>query len=389
LAVLLAEVERRGAAVHETAMDSWAWLASTRQLSAKAAKALVGSAVALTARPVVAAALVEGRVSAEQAAVIVNGLKNVEPDLDPRQVQQVAETLVGFAADFGPSPLRRLVNHAVEVVAPELAEAADLRSVERAEREAHRTRFLDLKRDLDGALWIHGKLPTAVGEQFQQVITALAAKSRATDALVGVETTLGQACADGLATMLQVYSASGAAPVVGQDRPRIMVAVDYDTLLSGVGTATLVNSGERIPAREARRLACDAGILPIIMNGQSQPLDVGQEQRLFTHHLRAVLNRRDQGCAFPGCDRPPAACEAHHIKPWWAGGRTALSNAALLCPRHHHQIEPNPTVPPEQQWHLRLDHRGLPEWVSPTRRDGSRPIRQHHRFRDRPEALPS
>jgi hypothetical protein len=338
--------------------------------------------VGLAAQPTVSSAVIAGAVSMEQATVIVHGLKRVEPELEAGQRVRVADTLVGFATDFGPAELRRLVNHAVEVVAPEVAEEADRRAVERAERDAHRTRFLDLKRDVDGVMWVRGKLPLAVGDQFQQVVTALAAKSRAADALVGVDTSHGQACADALATLLEAYTSSGQAPALGHDRPRILVSVEYDTLVTGLGSATLLHSGERVTAREARRLACDAGILPMVMDGTSQPMDVGREQRLFTRHLRAVLIQRDKGCVFPGCDRPPAGCEAHHLQPWWAGGRTALSNAALLCPRHHHQIEPNPQAPPESQWQLRLDHRGLPEWIAPARRDGTRPIRQHHRFRE-------
>ncbi|MEP6482771.1 MAG: HNH endonuclease signature motif containing protein [Rhodoglobus sp.] len=40
---------------------------------------------------------------------------------------------------------------------------------------------------------------------------------------------------------------------------------------------------------------------------------------------------RDGGCRFPGCDRPPSWCEAHHIVPWSHGGRTDLADGLLLC----------------------------------------------------------
>ncbi|MBK8459242.1 MAG: DUF222 domain-containing protein [Micropruina sp.] len=235
LLVLLAEVERREAAVRVFSMDAWVWLTGSNRVFARAAKGLVASAVGLVARPVVQSALLGGLVSVEQAAVIVNGLKTVEPDLDAESVGRVAETLVGFAADFGPTPLRRLVSYAVEVVAPEVAEAADWRSVERAEREAQRSRFLEVKRDVEGVVWVRGKLPSAVGEQLQLVISALATKSRAADALVGVETTWGQACADGLATMLDVLPGRGGAGDRAGSAPGVMVTVDYDTLVSGVG----------------------------------------------------------------------------------------------------------------------------------------------------------
>ncbi|MFN2589627.1 MAG: HNH endonuclease signature motif containing protein, partial [Actinomycetota bacterium] len=41
---------------------------------------------------------------------------------------------------------------------------------------------------------------------------------------------------------------------------------------------------------------------------------------------------------FPGCDRPHAWCDAHHIVHWAHGGETKLSNLILLCRRHHRVI---------------------------------------------------
>ncbi|MBK8446843.1 MAG: DUF222 domain-containing protein [Micropruina sp.] len=68
-----------------------------------------------------------------------------------------------------------------------------------------------------------------------------------------------------------------------------------------------------MPGSVLRRLLCDADILPIVLDGDTQPLDVGRAQRLLTPPIRAALEIRDQGCVFPGCDKPPAACHAHHI----------------------------------------------------------------------------
>jgi len=46
---------------------------------------------------------------------------------------------------------------------------------------------------------------------------------------------------------------------------------------------------------------------------------------------------RDQHCAFPGCGRPPLACDAHHITHWADGGTTDLDNLVMVC-RHHHTL---------------------------------------------------
>jgi hypothetical protein len=88
----------------------------------------------------------------------------------------------------------------------------------------------------------------------------------------------------------------------------------------------------------ARRLACDALITRVITDGASQPLDVGRRTRTTPPAIRTALVTRDRGCAFPGCDRPPAWTDAHHLHHWANGGPTALDNLVLLCRRHHRAV---------------------------------------------------
>ncbi|MBO1766405.1 HNH endonuclease signature motif containing protein [Allobranchiibius sp. GilTou38] len=104
------------------------------------------------------------------------------------------------------------------------------------------------------------------------------------------------------------------------------------TYLPGIGRTT---DGEYLDAGTLRRMACDADLIPIVLGSKSEPLDVGRAKRLFTGGLRTAIIHRDQHCTFPGCDRPPDWCDAHHVRPWWAGGETTLTNGALLCARHH------------------------------------------------------
>ena len=78
----------------------------------------------------------------------------------------------------------------------------------------------------------------------------------------------------------------------------------------------MLDTGEMLSAESVRRLACDAGIIPAVLDSAGLPLDVGREQRLFKGALRRALVLRDGGCAFPGCDRPPKWCEGHHPISW-------------------------------------------------------------------------
>lgn len=70
-------------------------------------------------------------------------------------------------------------------------------------------------------------------------------------------------------------------------------------------------------------------------------MNFGREQRLFTARQRAALAVRDGGCRFPGCEKPPSWCEAHHVDFWARDqGKTDLENGILLC-RYHHMLMHN------------------------------------------------
>lgn len=365
-------------------MPTAAWLADSNTHWARTAREEVRLAVQLEQQPVVANGLTAGALSVEQVRVIANGLDRLPDDLDSGQREAVANHLVELAKEFGPYGLSRLVNRAVEVVAPEVAEDADRRAVERLEAEQRRHRYLVWTKETDGAVVLKGRLGKVEGEKLVGALRALAASHRKSAALAGQELTRAQSNADALGVLVDHYTGCRKLPKRGADRPRILVQIDYDTLVGKLGTATLLNTAELLSAQEARVLACDAEILPMVMGGDSVPLDVGRKRRLFTSTLRTLLVARDQGCAFPTCDRGPADCEAHHTTPWWAGGITSLATGVLVCTYHHHVVEPNPNAPPGTQWAIRLDSRGLPEFGAPEglgAPPGQRRWRQHHRFR--------
>ena len=106
-----------------------------------------------------------------------------------------------------------------------------------------------------------------------------------------------------------------------------------------------------------RLLCCDAAVVPIVMSGKGQPLDVGRVTRTIPDPLRRAVAARDRGCAHPGCGRPVSWCEVHHSKPWERGGETKLSNLVMLCRVHHRQIH-------STAWIVRIRD-GLPEFIPP------------------------
>ena len=120
----------------------------------------------------------------------------------------------------------------------------------------------------------------------------------------------------------------------------------------------MLDTGGALTPHQLRRLACDAGLIPCLLDGDSQPLDVGRARRTWTDAQRRAVTARDRGCTAPGCDRPPAACHLHHRDEWSQGGNTDIRNAALLCDHHHGQVH-------RQGWKVVLAPNGYPAFLPP------------------------
>jgi hypothetical protein len=115
------------------------------------------------------------------------------------------------------------------------------------------------------------------------------------------------------------------------------VILDLDTLTTDHGWAE-TSTGDGITADQPRRLACQAGSIPVVLGGRGEVLDLGRTRRLFSPAQRKAMAVRDRQCTADGCDVPAAWCEAHHHRqPWSQGGKTDLADGKLLCPFHHHR----------------------------------------------------
>jgi Domain of unknown function (DUF222)/HNH endonuclease len=184
-----------------------------------------------------------------------------------------------------------------------------------------------------------------------------------------------QCRADALVEVCQLALRTGELPDNGGQPPQLAVTVAYDPLARQVRTGRL-ESGDGISPATVRRLACDAQLLPLVLGGAGQVLDAGRARRLATGPLRRALVVRDRGCAFPDCDRPPRWCEAHHLQPWTAGGRTDMANLVLLCRRHHRLLHDGDST-------VRIAADGLPEFLPPPVFGVPQPARRN-RYHRRP-----
>lgn len=132
-----------------------------------------------------------------------------------------------------------------------------------------------------------------------------------------------------------VASAEGVATT---PKAELFVTVSLDDLVARANAASVFGSGESgalLGPETARRIACDAAIVPVVLGREGEMLDLGRRFRLFTSAQLRALWLRDGGCTFPDCTVPAAWCDGHHLQHWADGGPTDLANAALLCGRHH------------------------------------------------------
>lgn len=169
--------------------------------------------------------------------------------------------------------------------------------------------------------------------------------------------------AEALAEVCGYVLDHGDVPDCGGRRPHLNVLIRLEDLEARCRSAILDFGGGLSP-QGLRLLACDAAVVPIVLNGAGQPLDVGRATRVIPDGLRRAVAARDRGCSYPCCGRPLSWCQVHHILSWYDGGETKLDNCTILCRAHHRLLHSG------SGWTVRIAA-GLPEfippaWISPT-----------------------
>jgi hypothetical protein len=180
-------------------------------------------------------------------------------------------------------------------------------------------------------------VPSHVGKMLKRHLLALANPARHTEADLKDECggwkPLRRRLGEAFVEYVERYPEDRTPQTAGVSAT-VVVTMTLEQLLADNGTAQL-DDGTRMSAGQARRLACEAGIVPAVLGTGSRPLDLGRRTRLFTKAQRIALGLRDGGCTARGCETSASGCHAHHDDPWSRGGLTDLTNGRLLCPRHH------------------------------------------------------
>ncbi len=300
--------------------------------------------------PVLGAAVDAGQLGPEHIRIVVDTMGKV-PAAATTEVRQACEAaLVTIGIDCDPSYLGRAATQILDRADPD-------GSLDKDPPAARMGLDFGSRNARTGLTPLTGHLDDLGVEAVRKAIDALAAPQLDPDRVPDSRTPSNRRAHALVAAMLG-FLAAGDGPTQGGHRPHLTVVVDWDAV-TGLVSGGRFDSGNYISPALARQLLCDAQIIPAIMGSQSEVLDVGRASRTFPLGIPCAITLRNRGCAWPGCDRPPAWCDVHHITFWARGlGPTSLDNGVLLCPYHHGQAH-------LEQWHIELGQDHLPHFIPP------------------------
>ena len=372
------EIDARHTAASFGSSSTVALLRETLTISAPDARARVNTAkmilpqvqpsgaVADPVLPDLAAALADGLIGVEQTRIVVATIKGAR-NPDPGMLEEAKKALVEAGTVTEPKPFAGF--------AKSVAQALDLDGKPDNEPSDRVELTIGTRNPDTGMTGFKGQLDDIGVELLGKAIEGLANTTPGEDGTPDRRTPAvrrGQALKEVLTRYLNV----GDAPTHGGERPHITLTMDFEDLKKRIGAAYLELGGV-ISAGEVRLLACDAEIIPMVMGGKSEVLDVGRAKRLFTPAIRKAITQRDKGCTFPGCDRPPGWTDAHHVLSWLDYGDSSYENGCLLCRFHHTEVH-------KGNWKIKWGADGIPEFVPPIWVDPEQKPRRNntHRITD-------
>jgi hypothetical protein len=331
-ALQVREMERRDIARLDHGLTTTGWLKKQCQMSPTEASGIVKTARAMAHMPTVTDNALTGAIPLRSIQVLGQARdRHPDPFTDHEPVFADIATYLS-ATDLG-----RAVGHWEQQV--------DYHNTLTRISNRERLRSLYLAEVMDGMGDIRGTLTPAL---FHTIKTAIDARVNPTLLDRDDRRTPAQRRADALGDICE-FSLTHTTDIVtsGGEKPHITVTVDYD-ILTGHTKRLPEIDGTPVTPETIRRITCDAGIIPMVLGTESEPLDVGRKTRTIPTALRRALEHRDGGCTWTGCNAPISWCDAHHIIHWANNGPTSITNTKLLCRKHHtatHNAERTPPDP--------------------------------------------
>jgi len=311
------------------------WSAVTRSTKPEARREIkLAERLDDDAHRAVRAAALDGAVTVDQAAVIIGAVEDLPTDLVDAGLRAKAENhLIEFAADLDPRQLRIAGRKILEVEAPEIADEALARVLEAEEAHAAETASFTMRPDGHGSMVGRFKIPLLAGRILEKHLAAIASPRHQNAGPDPKPWRWGTAFTEYIETR-----PTQGTPKTGGIAATVVVTMTLESLLGGLSAASLLDTGETISAATARRLACEAGIIPAVLGTRSQVLDLGRKTRFHTEPQRIAIALRDRTCIVDGCDRSAAESHVHHLDPWAHGGGPSVERGVMICAPHHTQI---------------------------------------------------
>jgi hypothetical protein len=314
--------DRRRTYQRDGHLSTVSFLVDRFRLSRSRAAELVRLARALEHMPLAREAFASAAISAASVRALVEARQ-----VHPEAYADAEELLVQAARSLSGRQLHQAISHWKQL--------ADTREGGVGDEDLRARRNLHVSSTIFGMVRVDGDLDPESGERLLTALRAVMdAEARSED---GDDRTPAQRRADALGEICGLYLNRSDRPMVAGERPHVTVTVDLEALAGRSGKAEFDLTGP-IRGEAARLVACDASVSRVITGPRSEPLDVGRKTPVVHAALRRAVTIRDRHCRFPGCDRPQAWCDAHHVVHWADGGPTALSNLVLLCRRHHRLV---------------------------------------------------
>lgn len=311
------EFDAAGGWQADGATSMTAWLRTHARQSGVTASGFVSQARRLRGLPVTETAALVGDLSADQVKVVLGAVSSRTEALYREAEAALVPVLAGLSVTD------------TTIVAGEWAKRAEALVEEPEPVEPAGAHLSELP---DGSWQLDAHLSDEGGALVKKAIEAALTRD-----VPGEPTrTLAQRRGDALVDVVRWFLEHRDDPPSTRHRPHLDVVQSFDAW-AGHGPA-LLSAVTPLGAAAAARLACDCAVHRVLAHGQSTILDYGTATRVVPVALFRVLVLRDRHCRFPGCDRPPDWCEAHHITPVSERGPTRQDNLALFCSRHHHLL---------------------------------------------------
>lgn len=321
-------------------------------------------------------ALGAGAINVDHAKAIVAGVNDLPTAAQSPSIRAEAELkLLEVAATHNPRVVRAAARTVLEDIDPDLYHEELGKKLADDEERAMRRRDFSWTRLGDGRTRVRGELTEDVAQKLAAALDPLSAPLPANPDEPDLRTA-GQRRHDGLDELLTRWLSSTDAPSNGGNGTEVVVTVTDTDLWAEHGYGFYLRDGTPVSAEQIRRDMCDGKLTVAWFDESADGFWMSPSpERYFTGRKRRALELRDQGCAFPKCDRPPRWCDGHHIRPWRLGGPTVVGNGVLLCRVHHRLVEAG-------EWTVRMGSDQQPEFLPPDFIDPDRkPQRNtmHHR----------